>query len=170
MPEESVPLGGHAGLVLREPRPADLDHVVRRHGRIYAQEYGLNADFEALVAGIVAAFARDRDPRCERGWIAERHGEVLGAVFVMRRDETTAQLRLLYVEADARGRGLGRALLDEALCFARAAGYRQMQLWTSSRLVDARRLYEHAGFRLIAEEAQHRFGQDQRSQTWSLAL
>jgi GNAT superfamily N-acetyltransferase len=137
---------------------------------LYAQEYGWNAQFEALVAEIVAKFIREFDSRAERCWIAEKDGKPVGSVFVVREDEQTAKLRLLYVEASARGLGIGHRLVDECLRFARLVGYKKMMLWTNSVLVDARRIYEKAGFKLIEEQPHHSFGKDLIGQTWAREL
>jgi len=161
---------GEAGYVLRDPQPGDLGWVVHRHGALYAQEYGWNMEFEALVAGIVAKYQQDHDPRSDRCWIAEKDGRVAGSVFVVRHDKHTAQLRMLYVEPGARGLGLGRRLVEECLRFARLAGYTRMILWTNSVLADARRIYERAGFVLVEEEAHHSFGKDLTGQTWARNL
>lgn len=156
--------------LLRDPRPGDMGWIIHRQGLLYFQEYGWNADFEALVAEIVAKYVQQFDPRSDRCWIAEKDGQVVGSIFVVREDETTAKLRLLYVDANARGLGIGRRLVDECLRFARQAGYKKMVLWTNSVLVDARRIYEKAGFQLIEEEAHHSFGKDLVGQTWALGL
>lgn len=161
---------GESATRLREPEAGDLGLIVSRQARLYAEEYGWDASYEALVAEIVAAFVRNFDAAAERCWVAERDGELVGSVFVVRQDETTARLRLLYVDAAARGRGLGRRLVDECIGFARARGYRRLVLWTNDCLVAARRIYEAAGFRLTAEEAHHSFGKDLVGQTWELEL
>lgn len=155
---------------LRDPVPGDLGWVVASHGAIYAREFGWDAGFEGLVAGIVADFARKAEPARERCWIAEKAGKRLGCVFLVKADETTAKLRLLLVESQARGTGLGRRLVGECVQFARRTGYRRMTLWTHQNLIAARRLYEEAGFRRVAAEARRSFGQDVVSETWELTL
>ncbi len=155
-----------ASFVLRPPQPGDLGWVVHRHGAVYAQEYGYNEQFEALVAEIVAHFVQRYDAKRERCWIAERDGELVGSVFLVARSKTVAQLRLLLVEPRARGSGLGTRLVDECVRFARQAGYRKIMLWTQSELVAARRLYQGAGFHVGRKERNSSFGKDLVSETW----
>jgi DNA-binding MarR family transcriptional regulator/N-acetylglutamate synthase-like GNAT family acetyltransferase len=157
-------------IVVRAPLPGDLGWVVERHGALYAAEYGWDASFEALVAGIVAEFAATAEAASERAWIAAAGGERAGSVLCTRRDEATAQLRLLLVEPAFRGHGLGRRLVDECLAFARAAGYARIVLWTNDVLVDARRIYERAGFMLDEENRHTSFGHDLVGQMWSRPL
>jgi DNA-binding MarR family transcriptional regulator/GNAT superfamily N-acetyltransferase len=157
-------------VVLREPGPGDLGWVVARHGSVYAAEYGWNAEFEGLVARIVADYAAGHDPRREAAWIAELDGEPVGCVFCVARDDTTAQLRILLVDPAARGLGIGARLVAECLRFATAAGYESMMLWTNDVLTSARRIYEAAGFRLVDEEPHHSFGQDLVGQVWERRL
>jgi GNAT superfamily N-acetyltransferase len=144
--------------------------ITHRQAVLYAQEYGWDAHFEALVAEIVAQFIKAFDPRRERCWIAERAGAIVGSVFVVKDSEATAKLRLLYVEPAARGLGIGRRLVKECIAFARASGYRQLTLWTNSVLTSARRIYEAEGFRLTKEEHHHSFGHDLVGQYWTLDL
>jgi DNA-binding MarR family transcriptional regulator/GNAT superfamily N-acetyltransferase len=156
--------------VLRPHRPGDVGWVVHRHAALYAQEYGWNEEFEALVAEVGARFIREYDPERERVWIAERDGEPVGAVFLVSRSKTVAQLRLLLVEPAARGSGIGTRLVEESIGFARRVGYRKIMLWTSSILHAARRIYERHGF-VLRKEAPHRsFGKDLVGQTWELEL
>jgi GNAT superfamily N-acetyltransferase len=156
--------------VLRDPQPGDIGWVIERHGALYAEEYGWNAQFEALVAEVAAAFLRKHDPACERAWIAERDGEKLGCIFLVRYDDNTAKLRLLLVEPSARGLGLGKLLVKTCIDFARDVGYTRMILWTNDVLTAARNIYESFGFQLIAEEPNHEFGPPTMAQTWELKL
>ncbi|HEY7488937.1 MAG TPA: helix-turn-helix domain-containing GNAT family N-acetyltransferase [Streptosporangiaceae bacterium] len=152
--------------VLRPLRPGDFGWVVHRHGVLYAEEYGWDATFEALVARIVADYIDKHDPRRENAWIAEVDGDPVGCVFCVQRDDTTAQLRLLLVEPSARGMGIGARLVDECLAFARRAGYRSMMLWTNDVLAAARRIYQRAGFQLAEQGGHHSFGHDLVEQVW----
>lgn len=163
--------GGEDAVVLREPRPGDLGWVVMRNAQLYAEEYGWDASYEALVAQIVAGYAAGHDPAREAAWIAELDGEPAGCVFCVRQDDATAKLRLLLVEPWARGSGLGGMLVDECVRFARAAGYRDLTLWTNDPLAAARRVYERAGFTLAHEdEPGPAFGHVMRAQTWTKRL
>ena len=157
-------------IVLRPHRVGDIGWVAHRQGLLYAQEFGYDATFEALVAEIAARFVRKFDPQWERCWIAEQGGQVVGSVFVVRRSARIAQLRLLYVEPAARGQGLGARLVDECIRFARDKGYRTLRLWTQSHLDAARHVYESRGFELQKSEPHRSFGKRLVAQTWTLAL
>jgi DNA-binding MarR family transcriptional regulator/GNAT superfamily N-acetyltransferase len=158
------------GYLLRAPRPGDLGWVVQRNGAVYAAEFGWDASYEALVARIVADYAEHRDPAAEAAWIAEVDGAPAGCVFCVREDAATARLRLLLTEPWARGLGIGSRLVEEVLRFARSAGYSAITLWTNDVLVDARRIYERAGFTLDDETPHRSFGQDLIGQNWSRPL
>lgn len=155
---------------LRPHRPGDIGWVVQRQARLYADEYGWDMSFEALLAEIGAAFIRDFRAGKEFCWIAECDGQPVGAVFLVRDDDETAKLRMLHVEACARGMGIGKLLVGTCIEKARAFGYRRMILWTNDVLVAARAIYQRAGFRLVAEERHHSFGKDLVGQTWELTL
>lgn len=158
--------------VLRTHRPGDMGWVVSRQALLYTREYGWDERYESLAARIVADFIDQYEPERERCWIAERDGEPVGCVFLLRdrAAEETARLRLLHVEAAARGLGLGKALVRQCTEFARQAGYRRIVLWTNSVLSAARHLYESEGYRLIEEEERENFGKKLTSQTWELTL
>lgn len=159
-----------SGFELREPRVGELGWVVSRHGEVYGESYGWDASFEALVAGVIGEYAVDHDPQRERGWIADVGGRPAGSIFCMADDEETARLRLLLVEPWARGLGIGAALVEACVEFARAAGYRRMVLWTDEFLTPARRLYAAAGFRLVSSRVHVAFGHENVAEDWELVL
>jgi DNA-binding MarR family transcriptional regulator/GNAT superfamily N-acetyltransferase len=158
-----------AKLVLREPKPGDLGWVVERNGALYAAEYGWNVVFEGLCAKIVSEFAAG-DAKRQRCWIADLDGDRVGSIFLMPLNKTTARLRILFVEPRARGLGVGTKLVDECIRAARELRYRKLVLWTNDVLVDARRIYERAGFTLVEKKRHRDFGPALVAQTWALDL
>jgi DNA-binding MarR family transcriptional regulator/N-acetylglutamate synthase-like GNAT family acetyltransferase len=156
--------------ILRPLHIGDIGWIIHRQGILYAAEYGWDETYEALVAEILSAFVTSFDAKFERAWIAEREDEVVGSVFVIRKSDDVAKLRLLYVEPSARGLGIGRRLVAECIGFARSRGYKTLTLWTNDVLVSARRIYEASGFKLADEQRHHAFGKDLVGQNWDLAL
>ncbi|MEO6292282.1 MAG: GNAT family N-acetyltransferase [Burkholderiaceae bacterium] len=157
---------------IRPYQIGDIGWAIEQHGRLYADEYGFNGEFEALVATLFAKFATQHDAACEQMWVAEANGERVGCVFLIRNadDPQSAQIRCLIVTPQGRGLGVGRALLAQCLSFAKQAGYPHIMLWTNAMLHAARHLYEQVGFELVSEEAHHSFGQDMAGQIWRRAL
>jgi DNA-binding MarR family transcriptional regulator/GNAT superfamily N-acetyltransferase len=159
-----------APVVMRPYRLGDLGWIARRQAILYAEEYDWDETYEALAAEILAGFVKSHDPQTERSWIAERDGDIIGSVFVMRGSDTVAKLRLLYVEPTARGLGLGRKLVDACIHFARDTGYHKLALWTNDVLIPARRIYQQAGFTCVAQEPHRSFGKDLVGETWERVL
>jgi DNA-binding MarR family transcriptional regulator/GNAT superfamily N-acetyltransferase len=156
--------------LLRDHQPGDMGWVVHRHGVVYAEEYGYDQHFEALVASIVAEFIAHYDRKREHCWMAEQDGALVGSVFLVRESTTIAKLRLLFVEPAARGLGIGARLVSECIRFARPAGYKKIALWTQSELKAARHIYDQAGFKLVGKKPHCSWGKNLVAETWELKL
>ncbi|HMS26047.1 MAG TPA: GNAT family N-acetyltransferase [Burkholderiaceae bacterium] len=159
---------------LRDPQPGDYGWIIHKQGLLYANEYGWDVSFEALVAEIIGKFSKEYIPGREKCWVAVQDGDgvgkVVGSIFIVRQDDSTAKLRLLYVDPAAQGQGLGRRMVNECIQFAKSAGYQHIVLWTNDNLHAARHIYETAGFKLITQEKHHSFGKDLVGQNWKLDL
>jgi DNA-binding MarR family transcriptional regulator/predicted GNAT family acetyltransferase len=164
------PGGKGSEVTIRPHRVGDMGWIVHRQAVLYAEEYGWDIGYEGLIAGICSDFVLNFKPGREYCWVAERDGATIGSVFLVRKDDETAKLRLLYVEPSARGLGVGRRLVNECVAMARASGYRKLVLWTNDVLVAARKIYQRAGFVLVEEEKHHSFGKDLVGQNWELEL
>ncbi|HEY6338868.1 MAG TPA: helix-turn-helix domain-containing GNAT family N-acetyltransferase [Candidatus Sulfotelmatobacter sp.] len=156
--------------LLRLHQPGDMGWIVHRQAILYAEEYGWDETYEGLAAEIAAQFIKTYDPKCERAWVAEKDGKRVGAVLVAKKSDEIAKLRLLHVEPEARGLGIGKRLVQDCVRFARQAGYQKMTLWTQSILHAARHIYKHTGFQVVSEEKHHSFGKDLTAETWELNL
>jgi DNA-binding MarR family transcriptional regulator/GNAT superfamily N-acetyltransferase len=156
--------------LLRPHRVGDIGWIIHRHGVLYAEEYGFDETFEALVADILARFIQHHDPKREYLWLAEQDGERVGSIMIADAGEEVAQLRILLVEPKARGCGIGKRLIQECMDFSKRAGYKKIKLWTQSILAEARHLYEKAGFALVEEKPHRSFGHDLVAEIWELPL
>jgi GNAT superfamily N-acetyltransferase len=170
MPDKASGMTDRPEVTIRQHRMGDMGWVVHRHGVLYAEEYGWDITFEAAVAEIAAQFIRNYDPARERCWMAEIGGRIAGSATVVKLDDATAKLRIVYVEPWARGAGVGRLLVERCMAFARDAGYSRMKLWTNDVLTPARRLYERLGFTLVESEPHRSFGVDLVGEIWERAL
>jgi GNAT superfamily N-acetyltransferase len=160
----------YGSFLLRPPHPGDLGWVIARHAMLYGEEYGWGAPFEGLCAQIVSDFINHYDPQRERCWIAERGGENVGSIFLVKETDEVARMRLLLVEPSVRGLGIGVALVDASIAFAREAGYRRITLWTHSILAAARVIYERKGFTLTESKPHNSWGKEVVGETWDLEL
>ncbi|HKE56686.1 MAG TPA: helix-turn-helix domain-containing GNAT family N-acetyltransferase [Pyrinomonadaceae bacterium] len=167
---DGAPADEKLSYILRLPQAGDMGWVVQANGTLYAQEYGWDESYEALVAKIVADFVKNLDAKKERCWIAEKDGQNVGSVFLVKESDQVAKLRLLIVDPKARGLGIGKRLVAECTRFARQAGYKKITLWTNSVLLAARKIYQQAGYKLVKEEKHHSFGHDLVGETWELEL
>jgi DNA-binding MarR family transcriptional regulator/N-acetylglutamate synthase-like GNAT family acetyltransferase len=156
--------------ILRPHQPGDIGWAIQQHGLLYAQQYGWDETFEALAAEVAAKFIRDFDPKCERAWIAEKDGENVGCVFLVKQSDDVAKLRMLLVHPKARGLGIGKRLVEECIRFAQQKGYKKITLWTNDILTTARHIYQQEGFKLVAEEPHKSFGHHMVGETWELDL
>lgn len=161
---------GNTSVTLRPHRPGDIGWVISRHAALYAKEFGWDISFEAMVARIGADFLEKFRSGLERAWIAERNGERVGSVFIVRKSKTVAKLRMLLIEPDARGLGLGKRLVEECIAFSRAASYRKITLWTHDILTAARAIYQAAGFKLVSSRPNQAFGKSLNTEVWELKL
>jgi DNA-binding MarR family transcriptional regulator/GNAT superfamily N-acetyltransferase len=165
--EAAVPLE----VSLRALKTGDMGLIIHRQSVLYAEEHGYDERYEALIARILVDYTDAFDSLRDAGWIAEIDGRIVGSIFLIHTDrKEIGKLRLLYVEPDARGSGVGKRLVATCVEHARRVGYSRLELWTDTVLAAARSIYERAGFELIAEAPDHFFGTESVSQTWSLTL
>jgi DNA-binding MarR family transcriptional regulator/GNAT superfamily N-acetyltransferase len=161
-----------APLLLRPHRIGELGWLIHRQALIYNQQYGWNIEFEALIAKIYHDYETAPEKPPKALWIAERNGAIAGSIFAIPAEGRpgTALLRMLYVEPDARGLGIGRILVDQCVRFARDSGYERVRLWTQSMLVPARKIYAAAGFKCVESAPHQSFGADLVGENWELEL
>jgi len=159
---------GQKDIRLRDLQPGDIGFIGHRQMLLYQQEYGWNINYEVVALDILCQFVKNFDPKKEKSWIAESDGQILGSVFVAKESDKIAKLRLLYVEPEARGTGLGSKLVEECIRFASAANYQTLKLWTQSNLISARRIYKHFGFQPVGVESHDMFGKPMEGEYWAL--
>lgn len=146
-----------------------MEAVVSLHGELYQKEYGWDESFMTHVSGPLSGFA-DSTAEGQRIWIVEKNGVIAGCIAIVRASDVEAQLRWFLLHPDLRGRGIGKFLMDEALGFCRAHGYRSVFLWTEAGLKAAARLYQAAGFVLTDEQRSFQWGTEVCEQRYEIKL
>ncbi len=159
-----------AGATVRyEQRPGDVGEMIRMHGVLYGREHGYSLDFEGYVAKTFSTYRWPLGPG-EKLWLVEKDGALAGSIAIVKAAAGVAQLRWLLLAPEARGFGLGRCLVEEAVAFCRAAGYRSVLLWTESSLTTATTLYRRAGFTLTEQKTSVVWGKERTEERYDLSL
>lgn len=156
--------------MLRDFRYGDMGPIVTAQARYYAAEHGWQGRMEQLLLEVTGDFLARHVPGRSNAWVAEHDSNLAGSIFCIDAGDGVAQLRLLWIDPAARGRGLGTALVATCIDLARASGYRELMLWTHAVLLPARRLYAAAGFEITATATHDEFGRREPGETWTLAL
>jgi GNAT superfamily N-acetyltransferase len=150
--------------------PGDLGQLIYIHGVQNYSDYGFNHVHEAYCAQIAAEYILGQAKDRSRVWLAKKEEQVIGSIFIIERPYNEAQLRLLFVDRQVRGVGLGRWLVEESIRYCRTAGFSVVYLWTVQGLDRATAVYESVGFTRVTEKTAEQWGKPSREIRFDLNL